>query len=50
MQAALQKGFLVSTFDVERGGSKTHPVGPPAPSCQHPVLKLNIWLDLMQKV
>ena len=25
-------------FHVERGGSKMHPVSPPAASCQHPVL------------
>ncbi len=34
---------------VERGGSKTHPAGPPAASCQHTVLRLpgghNSWLS-----
>ncbi len=31
---------------VEWGGSKTHPVGPPAASCQHPVLKNGlVWSD-----
>ncbi len=39
---------------VERGGSRTHPLGPPAASCQHTVLKelwnyvksdLEIWVE-----
>ncbi len=28
---------------MERGGSKTHPIGPPAASCQHPVLKTTVY-------
>ena len=29
---------MIDHSHMERGGSKTHPVGPPAASCQHPVL------------
>ncbi len=34
-------GVHPNHFHVERGGSKTHPVGPPAASCQQTVLRFN---------